>query len=388
MTLITRADADALIPVEESRNIIKGIESKSIALSLFTRLPNMSTKQTKMPVLSSLPVAYWQSADNSVKNLSKAIWENKYLVAEEIAVIVPIPENVLNDAEYDIWGEIKPQLIEAFGKKIDDAMLFGVDTPSTWPKAIVPLAIERGYAVIQGVGTGAFLEAGNSAMDKVESAGYEVDGIVGGANINGKFRRLVDSTGQLIVDSDFGKLPRFRATNGAFNTDKYDFIVGNFKQAVYAIRQDMTYKLLDQAIIQDPSDSSILYNLAQQDMVALRAVMRIAYQVPNPVNRLKPTESGRYPFAVCGVATEVKVATPVLVPGTATTFTTSQVVSMSCTTVGAKIYYTNDGTAPDATKTLYTAPITLEATKTIKAIAILSGYTNSDVVTVTYTLNA
>ena len=72
---------------------------------------------------------------------------------------------------------------------------------------------------------------------------------------------------------------------------------GNFKQIVYAMRQDITYKILDQAVIQD-STGKIVYNLAQQDMVALRAVIRLAWQVPNPINRLDPNESSRYPIAV------------------------------------------------------------------------------------------
>ena len=73
-------------------------------------------------------------------------------------------------------------------------------------------------------------------------------------------------------------------------------IVGDFKQAVYAIRQDVTYKVLDQAVIQDPSTGDILYNLAQEDMVALRVVMRLGWEIPNPVNAENETES-RFPFA-------------------------------------------------------------------------------------------
>lgn len=68
----------------------------------------------------------------------------------------------------------------------------------------------------------------------------------------------------------------------------------------------------------------------------------------------------------------------------AATFATSQVVTMATNTVGAKIYYTDDATAPTAAATEYTTPITLTATKTIKAVAILNSVL-SDVTTVTYT---
>ena len=62
------------------------------------------------------------------------------------------------------------------------------------------------------------------------------------------------------------------------------------------MEQDITYKILDQAVIQD-NTGKIIYNLAQQDMVALRAVMRLAWQMPNPINRLDPKEESRYPIA-------------------------------------------------------------------------------------------
>ena len=78
------------------------------------------------------------------------------------------------------------------------------------------------------------------------------------------------------------------------------------------------------------------------------------------------------------------VATPTALP-IAGNFATSTQVFLSCATPGATMYYTDDGSTPDATKTAYNGPITLTATKTIKAIAIKSGMTNSAVFSGTYT---
>lgn len=381
MAIISRANADALIPQLEklSPEIFKAVSEKSVALQLFRKLPNMTTKTASIPVLSALPIAYWVSGDTGLKATTNAEWVGKVLTAEEIAVIVPIPEAVLADASYDIWGELKPSIEEAFANKIDDAMINGVDKPASWPNDIVKAAELGGYSFAK---TSDFLADGNKALDLVESAGYEVSGLIGGPGFNSAFRNMLDGEDRPIVGTELQGLPRYKIKNGAFDTTNIYFIAGDFKQAVYSIRQDMAFKILDQGVIND-GDGKVLLNFAQNDSIGLRCVMRIAYQLPNPVNRIKPSEAGRLPFAVCRVTANKLVV--VLSPASAITFTTSQVVSMSCSVNGAKIYYTDNGDTPDATKTLYTAPITLTATKTIKAIAIRSDYTSSDVVSVTYT---
>lgn len=61
-------------------------------------------------------------------------------------------------------------------------------------------------------------------------------------------------------------------------------------------------------------------------------------------------------------------------------------VILSCTTEGAKIYYTTDGTDPSTTSTEYTTPITINEAVTIKAIAVKEGMDNSDISTFSYTI--
>ncbi|MCR5270062.1 MAG: endonuclease [Prevotella sp.] len=60
-------------------------------------------------------------------------------------------------------------------------------------------------------------------------------------------------------------------------------------------------------------------------------------------------------------------------------------VSLSCSTLGTTIYYTTDSTEPTAQSSVYTAPITISETTTVKAIA-LKGDKKSAVTTATYTI--
>ena len=294
MAVISRTDVDSLIEVQVANEIFEGVIKDSKALSMFRRLPNMTSDKTKLRVLDSLPVAYFvdESTNNGRKNTTKMAWDKKFINAAELAVIVPIKENVLNDSSIDIWSEVRPRIVEAFAKKIDNAMFFGVDKPSDWRAGLVPSVISAGAEVDE---TGHLYSDINDVMTKVEESGYEVNGILGGVGLKGKFRMMTDTTGQPLNTTEIGSIRRAFMDNGVWDKTTSTLIAGDFSQAVYAIRQDVTYKILDQAVIQD-TDGSILYNLAQDDMVALRVVMRLGWEIPNPVNALNSTAT-RFPFA-------------------------------------------------------------------------------------------
>ena len=79
------------------------------------------------------------------------------------------------------------------------------------------------------------------------------------------------------------------------------------------------------------------------------------------------------------------VATPTLTPGTGT-YADSVTVTMACTTTGAQIRYTTDGSEPTATSSLYATPVTLTANTTLKAKAFKENWTASESVTAVYTI--
>lgn len=297
MSMITRGNAEALFEPQVQREIIEGVVKQSKAMAMFRRLPNMTTNKTKMRVLDALPMTYWVDADtnNGRKQLTKMAWDNKWITAEELAVIVPIKEDVLDDADYDIWADVRPRIVEAMGKAFDEAVFTGKNKPKGFRADLLTSIRNAGATITPG--SKKLYELINEAMVKVEESGYNVTGVVGGVDVKGQFRMMLDTSGQPIKGTEIDSLPKAYIDNGAWDKTKSQLIVGDMTQAVYSIRQDVTYKLLDQAVIQDPSTGDILYNLAQEDMVALRVVMRLGWEIPNPINALQPDESVRFPFA-------------------------------------------------------------------------------------------
>lgn len=303
-SITDRSDAGALIPEERAREIIQGLPAQSAALSLFRNVP-MSSKVRSQPVLSALPYAYWVNGDTGLKQTTDMGWGRKQMVAEEIAVIVPVPEAVLDDSEYDIFGEIRPRLVEAFGEVIDQAVLFGVNKPSSWTDpAIVPGAVAAGNAVAAGTGVDLASDI-SEAMALVEDDDFDVNGFAARRRIRAALRDLRDTAGNPIYSPSlvagtpgalFGE-PITYVRNRAWDGTAAELIAGDFSQALLGIRQDITYKVLDQAVITD-DDGVVLLNLAQQDSVALRAVMRVAYAVNTPMTRANMDIDTPFPFSV------------------------------------------------------------------------------------------
>lgn len=307
--MITKRNVEALFTTQEVDSIIQGAVKNSVAMSLFTKLPNMSSKLMKMRVLDSLPMAYWVNNDtnNGRKKLTKMAWANKFITAEELAVIVPIKQELLDDADVDIWGQVRPRIEEAFGKKFDQAVFGGVDKPDSFRTDILTSIKDCGFLITPNQNETLYSQI-DRAMAKVEEADFNVNALVGGLNLKSAFRNMLDTTGQPLNTTEIGSLTRHFISNGAWDKTVAKMIVGDFSQAVYSIRQDISYKLLEEAIIQDPSTGEILYNLAQEDMVALRVVFRCGWEIPNPVSA-ENEGSVHFPFAAIAGTTGVTTQT-------------------------------------------------------------------------------
>jgi HK97 family phage major capsid protein len=303
---ISRSNATALIPESVSREIIQSVPESSAVMRFARRLPNMTSAQLRMPVLSGLITAGFVDGDTGLKPTSNVAWENKYINAAELACIVPIPEKVLDDVGYDVWGEVRPRIIEAMGLAFDRAVLYGTNAPADWPDGIVPDAVAAGQSITLGTNGDLYddIMGEDGVISLVEEDGFMVTGHIAALSLRAKLRGLRDLQGQPIfmrtmqaaTDYELDGVPVEFPKNGAVDPAEALLVSGDYNQLVYSIRQDVTYKLLTESVIMDAS-KAIIYNLPQQDMVALRVVMRLGWQVPNPITNVNTNSATRYPFA-------------------------------------------------------------------------------------------
>jgi len=295
-----------MIQEQVSQIMLQTDESPSAVMSLFTRI-NVPTSETRFPVVSALPTAYWVDGDTGLKQTTEAAFANKYITIEKLAAIVPIPDSVIEDAQFDIWGFIRPLVETAVYRAIDSAVFFGVNAPVSFPTNIAAAAVAAGNLRARGAATqaqGGIAEDINQLMGLLLDDGYAATAFVGHPAYQTRLRSARGTDGQLLTDVNGGVnniwgLPTAYPMPGLwpnglsaaelFALQRQNFILG--------VRSDFEVTVSNQAVLQDGS-GVIQYNAFQQDMTFFRIVLRMGWQVSNPMNFSQAVEANRYPASV------------------------------------------------------------------------------------------
>lgn len=287
---INRGDlGSSLIPDEVSQEIIQTIPQSSVMLTRAKRI-SMSSRKKTQPVLATLPDAYWVQ-EGALKQTSKTGWEDVQITAEELAVIVPIPDSVVDDAKINLWQTVKPLIAEALGKKIDAAAIFGVDKPATWGTDILAGATAAKNTVAQGAGVDLAQDVATLG-ETLSRQGFSVNGFASQPGLNWQLVGLRNAQGTPIYTPSLAQgtpaslygYPLNEVANGAWDATRAVLLAADWSKFVIGVRQDITYQVFDQGVISD-STGKVVYNLMQQDAKALRVVMRVGFAVANPVTR-------------------------------------------------------------------------------------------------------
>ena len=77
----------------------------------------------------------------------------------------------------------------------------------------------------------------------------------------------------------------------------YQSQYGSLSYQENSMAEKLLWQLFTEGVVQN-TDGSIAYNLMQNDMVALRAVMRLGWEIPNPINSVQKDKTKRCPFSV------------------------------------------------------------------------------------------
>lgn len=311
----------ALVPPEVSRAIFKEAATFSAALGLMRRMPIL-TNAKSFPVLNQLPLSFWLDPSASPQNdmaliqTSEMAWKNVTMNVAELGVIIPFPRRLAEDMKaggFNLTEEVKPELAAAIGRKIDAAVFFGVDKPVVWNSDIVSAATAAGNVRTQSstASQGGLHSDFIKLMKLVRADGFTANAGVGRATFEFDLLDARDTTGQPLYKpydpllstraSVLGRPVQF-ATDGVFPAESLDgeninLIMFDPTKHIIGVREELFITVHTEGAITD-ADGKVVYNLMQQDMVAIRALMRVGYAAANPVTAAQSTEGNRYPAGV------------------------------------------------------------------------------------------
>lgn len=283
MAEFMKDELEGFVPKEQAAEIIKKVARGSSVMRL-SKLENMTSETKKFPVMTSGAGAYWVGEGKRIST-SGATWIFPEVKAKKLAVIIPVTKEKLEDSTIDVFTELQDSIAEAFYQTFDKAAIFGKDSP--FATSILGSIDSVGAEVVDSSSVNLDLSA-SDVMAKVEDAGYEVDGWAASIGVKNRLRKLRDSSGAPIyVDgtdqTELYNQPIEFVRNGAWDKEKALAIAGEWKYSIVGVRDGISYEILKEATLQGTLDADGKpLSLAEQDMVAIKATMRIGYLCVKP----------------------------------------------------------------------------------------------------------
>ena len=319
--LVSAADATALMPADQRMEIIEGVMDNSFILKHGRRLRNLTKAETTLKVSSELAVTYWvdrPSGENhgGLIETSTSAWEDVIMYVGKLASIVVLDQDTLDDSDVSIFEKVRDQITADIPAKIDAAALAGTNAPTGWPVGgIATHASGAGNTVALGLGADMYDDllgetaAGTAGLfGMVEADGYEITACAGAVSMKSKLRGLRDSNGNPIFNKVPGQGMAYELDGAPCEFPKHvgfpaatiHLIAGDFSNAVWAMRKDLEFKVMTEGVVNDAA-GNIIVNLGQEDCVAIRAIMRVGFALPNPANKLQTTKASRSAFGTLTV---------------------------------------------------------------------------------------
>lgn len=283
MAEFMKDELEGFVPKEQAAEIIKKVARGSSVMRL-SKLENMTSETKKFPVMTSGAGAYWIGEGERIKTTG-VTWIFPEVTAKKLAVIIPVTKEKLEDTTIDVFTELQDSIAEAFYQAFDKAAIFGQNSP--FATSILGGIDSVGAEVVDNSSVNLDLSA-SDVMAKVEDAGYEVDGWAASIGLKNRLRKLRDSSGAPIYidgtdQTELYNQPIEFVRNGAWDKEKALAIAGEWKYSIVGVRDGISYEILKEATLQGTLDADGKpLSLAEQDMVAIKATMRIGYLCVKP----------------------------------------------------------------------------------------------------------
>lgn len=265
---------DGTLHKEFTDIIMKEVAENSLVMQL-GKYHEMDGKQEKTVYVQTDGVsAYWVNETETIKTDKPEVVPVN-LRAHKLGIILVASREVLNYTWEKFFEDMKPQIVEAFYTKIDEAGLLGHETPFA---NSVAKAAKDASKVIGGPVT---YENILKLEDKLLDDDIEINAFVSRVSNRSALRDARDGDKKTIYDKETNKLDGTVVVDMKSKQFKRgDLLAGNFDNLIYGVPYNINYKISEDgqiSTIKNADGTNI--NLFEQEMVAIRCTMDIAVMI-------------------------------------------------------------------------------------------------------------
>lgn len=269
-TIFLKDNLAGAVPTEIAQEVIKNVISQASILKVCKHEPMTSDKKT-LPKLTDSGSASWVG-EGEVIETTLPKFEYPQLKACKLAIIVPVTKEKINDTIINVMEEVKQAMADAFATAIDEAMIFGKDSPFD-TNLVTAIGTQKITA------TSSLDDDISNAMGLVEDNKYNCNNILMGTTQKRVLRKLSNDSnykGAISLTSAYDTPIEFVRN---WDDNKALTITGDFSKAIVGTRDGMEYEILKEATIESGEET---INLAQRDMIAIKATIRLGFLVAEP----------------------------------------------------------------------------------------------------------
>ena len=254
--------------------IMKDVAENSVVMQL-GQYHEMDGLQEKTVYVQTDGVsAYWVNETEKIKTDKPEVVPVS-LKAHKLGIILVASREALNYTWGKFFEDMKPQIVEAFYTKIDEAGLLGHETP--FANSVAKSAKDSSQVVVGPINYENLLKL----EDKLYEADINPNAFVSKIQNRSALRESRDGDKKTIYDKATNTIDGITTVDlKSKQFKKGDLLAGDFNSLIYGVPYNINFKISEEGQISTMKNSDgTPINLFEQEMVAIRVTMDIAVMV-------------------------------------------------------------------------------------------------------------
>lgn len=254
--------------------IMKDVAENSVVMQLGQYHEMDGLQEKNVYVQTDGVSAYWVNETEKIKT-DKPEVVPVTLKAHKLGIILVASREALNYTWEKFFEDMKPQIVEAFYTKIDEAGLLGHETP--FANSVAKSAKDSSQVVVGPINYENLLKL----EDKLYEADINPNAFVSKVQNRSALRESRDGDKKTIYDKATNTIDGITTVDlKSKQFKKGDLLAGDFNSLIYGVPYNINFKISEEGQISTMKNSDgTPINLFEQEMVAVRVTMDIAVMV-------------------------------------------------------------------------------------------------------------